>query len=305
MPSRLNNLKINDVFGNEELLILVFQAPDVLQESTLTRIQNISEAFSESPDFKRVFSLFQVKDIRSEEGSMVVNPVVEFIPQTAEERDELRESIRTNDLAYKIVVSEDFQSAVIILTSEKTVQDEQQLLLVHQILDEYPGEEKVCITGNSYLRVETSEKIGQDLMVLLPLGLLLMFAILYVSFRELRSVLLPFSVVLFSIVISLALIPLFGWGVEPHRGSFTHYDDCHCQQLRSILYCALSRLTSIVSGTYLKRIGCRNKQLSGYTGAVMRIDYHGRNFWIGSAFVFAGQAIGCGNYFGYCLLRCW
>ena len=196
MPSRLNNLKINDVFGNEELLVLVFQAPDVLQESTLTRIQNISEAFSESPDFKRVFSLFQVKDIRSEEGSMVVNPVVEFIPQTAEERDELRESIRTNDLAYKIVVSEDFQSAVIILTSEKTVQDEQQLLLVHQILDEYPGEEKVCITGNSYLRVETSEKIGQDLMVLLPLGLLLMFAILYVSFRELRSVLLP-SVVCF------------------------------------------------------------------------------------------------------------
>ncbi len=211
MPSRLNNLKINDVFGNEELLVLVFQAPDVLQESTLTRIQNISEAFSESPDFKRVFSLFQVKDIRSEEGSMVVNPVVEFIPQTAEERDALRESIRTNDLAYKIVVSEDFQSAVIILTSEKTVQDEQLLLLVHQILDEYPGEEKVCITGNAYLRVETSEKIGQDLMVLLPLGLLLMFAILYVSFRELRSVLLPFSVVLFSIVISLALIPLFGW----------------------------------------------------------------------------------------------
>ena len=163
MPSRLNNLKINDVFGNEELLILVFQAPDVLQESTLTRIQNISEAFSESPDFKRVFSLFQVKDIRSEEGSMVVNPVVEFIPQTAEERDALRESIRTNDLAYKIVVSEDFQSAVIILTSEKTVQDEQLLLLVHQILDEYPGEEKVCITGNAYLRVETSEKIGQEI----------------------------------------------------------------------------------------------------------------------------------------------
>ena len=32
MPSRLNNLQIKDVFGNEELLILVFHAPDVLKK---------------------------------------------------------------------------------------------------------------------------------------------------------------------------------------------------------------------------------------------------------------------------------
>ena len=104
MPSRLNNLQIKDVFGNEELLILVFHAPDVLEESTLYRIQDVSDALAEAPEFKRVFSLFQAKDIRSEEGSMVVSPVVEYIPETPEERDLLREAIRSNDLAYKMVV---------------------------------------------------------------------------------------------------------------------------------------------------------------------------------------------------------
>lgn len=211
MPSRLNNLQIKDVFGNEELLILVFHAPDVLEESTLYRIQDVSDALAEAPEFKRVFSLFQAKDIRSEEGSMVVNPVVEYIPETPEERDLLREAIRSNDLAYKMVVSENFENALIILTVENEVQDDQQIAAIYRILDEYPGEERVCITGNAFLRAETSDKIGQDLMVLLPIGLLLMFVILYVSFREVRSVLLPFSVVLFSIVISLALIPVFGW----------------------------------------------------------------------------------------------
>jgi uncharacterized protein len=38
-----------------------------------------------------------------------------------------------------------------------------------------------------------------------------MFVFLWVSFREIRGVLLPFSVVVFSIIVCMALIPAFGW----------------------------------------------------------------------------------------------
>ena len=38
-----------------------------------------------------------------------------------------------------------------------------------------------------------------------------MFVFLWISFKEKRGVLLPFSVVVFSILIAMALIPLFGW----------------------------------------------------------------------------------------------
>ena len=135
MPSRENNLKINEIFGNEELLLVVFQTSDVLQENTLNRISQIAEAFSDMPEFNRVYSLFQGKDIRSEDGSMVVNPVVETIPVTENERDALRESIRSNDLVYKVVISEDFKNAIIILGADKTVQDDYQLALVIETLE--------------------------------------------------------------------------------------------------------------------------------------------------------------------------
>lgn len=141
MPSRENNLKINEIFGNEELLLVVFQTSDVLQENTLNRISQIAEAFSDMPEFNRVYSLFQGKDIRSEDGSMVVNPVVETIPVTENERDALRESIRSNDLVYKVVISEDFKNAIIILGADKTVQDDYQLALVKETLEQYPGDE--------------------------------------------------------------------------------------------------------------------------------------------------------------------
>ncbi|HBG52598.1 MAG TPA: hypothetical protein DDW70_00055 [Rikenellaceae bacterium] len=211
MPSIQNNKKISDVFGNDELLLLVFQTEDILNEKTLHRIRQISDTLSIMPQFGRVYSMFQAKDIRSQDGSMVVNPVVTSIPENEHDRETLRQAIRSNDLVYKIVVSDDFKNALIILSSEKTVNDDQLMGLIDEVLKKYPGDENVYISGNPYLRDESGKKIGRDALLLLPIGLLVMFLFLYASFREFRSVLLPFSVVLFSIVVSMALIPVFGW----------------------------------------------------------------------------------------------
>ncbi len=211
MPSKQNNRLIGEVFGQEEPILIVFESKDVLNPSTLKRIENISSDFLRKPEFNRVFSLFQTKNIRSEEGSMVIDPVIKNIPENSQEREKLRSEIKKNDLAYKLVVSDDFHYALIMLSSNKSKDDVALLQDIHQTLNKFPGTEKVYITGQPYLRDEANKKISHDLMLLLPLGLALMFIFLWVSFRELSAVLLPFSVVIFSIVFCMALIPIFGW----------------------------------------------------------------------------------------------
>ena len=211
MQSRQNNKLIEDVFGNDEMVLIVLEAEDILNSETLKRIDNLSMEFEQMNEFKRVYSLFQTKNIESVDGSMVVSPVVEQIPETPQEIELLRTDIKNNDLAYKIVVSDDFRYGLIMLSSAKTVEDAELMNLITQTLDKYPGSEKVSITGQPFLRDEANQKISRDLMVLLPLGLLIMLIFLWYSFRELKAVLLPFSVVVFSIVVCMALIPLFGW----------------------------------------------------------------------------------------------
>ena len=211
MPSKHNNRIISDIFGNDEMLLLVFEARDVLAPETLRRIREISEAFSGMPQFGRVYSIGQAKNIRSQDGNMVVDPVLGELPRTISEREGLRADIKANDLVYKIVVSDDFRYALIILSSNKGTPDNDLMKIVESTLAEFPGEEKVFVTGAPYLRDESNQKIGHDLLVLLPIGLLVMFLFLFITFRDIRSVLLPFSAVLFSIVICLALIPVFGW----------------------------------------------------------------------------------------------
>lgn len=211
MLSKQNNKKISEVFGNEEPLLIVFESPDILNANTLKRIQALSQAFSRSTEFQQVFSLFQTKNIRSEEGMMIVDPVVGFIPETSAEKEKLRASIKSNDLAYKLVVSDDFRYTMLMLTSNRTIQDADLMKLVRETVASVPGDEKVYITGQPYLRDDANTKIGRDVMILLPIGLLVMLAFLWLSFREIKAVLLPFSVVIISIIISMAIIPAFGW----------------------------------------------------------------------------------------------
>jgi hypothetical protein len=211
MESKISNKLISKHFSNDEILMLVLECEDVLSEKTLQRIENISSTFEQSALLGRVYSLFQVKDIVSDDGMMLVNPLIENIPENEAEKALLRQRIIDNDLAYKLIVSEDFRFTLIILTREKGSDDETIIAFINETLEQFPGDEKIYLTGQPVLRAEANANISRDIIILLPAGLLLMLFMLWLSFRDIRLVLLPFSIVLISMVIAMALIPALGW----------------------------------------------------------------------------------------------
>jgi len=211
IPSRINTKEINKIFGEDESIMILISTSDVLNSATLQRVENLTDAFSEIQGVKRVFSLFKTKNITSEDGAMIIDPVVKQIPEDDKSREELRDEIKANDLAWKLVVSEDFKNTLILLSSDKTVSDEVLVKAINEKLNEFPGNETVNITGQPFLRDDASRRISRDLFVLLPLGIILMFSMLWISFREFRGVFLPLSVVVFSIIFCLGLLTLFGW----------------------------------------------------------------------------------------------
>jgi hypothetical protein len=105
---------------------------------------------------------------------MLVDPVIDYYPQSEEEREELRNRIKGNDLAYKLLVSEDFKNTMILLNSDLSVKDAELMNQIDSIITLYPGSEEVLINGQPYLRDEANAKISKDIMILLPLGLLIM-----------------------------------------------------------------------------------------------------------------------------------
>jgi predicted RND superfamily exporter protein len=214
MPSKINSDKIEEVFGKDDPLIIVFTRDDVLNDTCLKRIRDLSREFSRMENFDMVMSLFEAKNIKGENGAMLVQPAVRRIPKTEERKDKLRKELAGNDLVYNSLVSEDFKNTLIILRHSGQIGDTQLIDLVQEKLNAYPGKEEVMIFGQPYLRAETSKKIARDLLLLLPIGLLIMFFFLWLALRELSAVLLPFSIVILSIIIAMSLIPLFGWEIS-------------------------------------------------------------------------------------------
>lgn len=214
LPSRLNTEKIDELFGGTEMLMLIIQTDDVLQPETLQRTEDISKQMKRIKGVDKVLSLFELKSIRGEEGAMIVNPAVKHIPRTEAQKEELRKEIVENDLVYGSVVSKDFTLTAVIALLKTDVEDSFIVGEVQKLMEDNPGKEDVFIGGLPNTRVVVAKSIQGDFRKLIPLALLIMLVFLFICFRQLRGVLLPFVIVVMSILVSIGIVPLIGWKIQ-------------------------------------------------------------------------------------------
>lgn len=214
LESRINTESIDELFGGTEMLMVILKTDDVLNPQTLRRTRNISREMKRITGVDKVLSLFELKSIKGEEGAMIVNPAVKAIPRTEEEREELRKELMDNDLVYGSVVSRDFAITAIIALLKTNVEDSAIVGEMEKLIEGNPGKEEVLLGGLPNTRLAITKNIQRDFRRLLPAALLVMMVFLFICFRQFRGVLLPFSVVIMSILVSMGMVPLVGWRIE-------------------------------------------------------------------------------------------
>jgi hydrophobe/amphiphile efflux-3 (HAE3) family protein len=214
MESRVNTDKIDELFGGTDMLMVIIRAEDVLHPETLERVKNISKQMKRIKGVDKVLSLFEMKSIKGEEGAMIVHPAVDRIPRTDEQKEELRKEIMENDIVYGSVVSKDFTLTAVIALIKTDVSDNYIIGEIKKLVEDNPGKEELVIGGLPYTRFYVTKSIQRDLRRLLPLGILIMLVFLFICFKQLRGVVLPFLVVIMSILVSMGLIPVLGWKIH-------------------------------------------------------------------------------------------
>ena len=210
MPSRIDTDRIDELFGGTEMLMVLVQADDILNTETLKRVKQLSRKINRIKGVDKVMSLFDLKSIKNEDGTMIVNPAVKMIPENDEEREEIRKDIMANDLVYGSVVAKDFSLTAIIAMLKTNTKDEEIVPEFLKVIKEVPGNEKIQLGGLPLNRFETGICIRKDLQLLMPLGILIMLVFLFVCFRRIRGVAMPFTIVIMSIIVSVGVIALIG-----------------------------------------------------------------------------------------------
>jgi len=217
MPARVNIRAIEERFGGSEMVLVVLTAPDVLAPPVLQRLAAIGDGLEELDFIDRVLTPFTLNEITGDgTGMMSVRPAIDrtALPQTPDERRALAASLQANDLVYGNVISRDFGAVAAIAMLGSDATDARTMAEVEEVVRAHPGAGVVDIGGMPDVRSHVSEDIRGDFRRFLPIGLLTVLVFLYVCFRQLRGVLLPFGVVVMSVIVAMGLIPLLGWKVQ-------------------------------------------------------------------------------------------
>ncbi|MFO7617727.1 MAG: MMPL family transporter, partial [Bacteroidales bacterium] len=211
MPSKVNTDRMEELFGGSDMVVILLGAEDVLEGDVLNRLSRIESGFSSLEMIERSMSLFTLQDIKGLEGMMVVDPAIPFIPTSSGEKEELREILKSNDLVMGTVISEDFRYAAIIGSLKKETDNKLLMQAIDELVESSPGPGSVQIGGYPVVAESITANIMKDLKYLLPLAIVLILLILFLSFRDFKGVFLPLSVVFMSILITVGLMPLIGW----------------------------------------------------------------------------------------------
>jgi hydrophobe/amphiphile efflux-3 (HAE3) family protein len=211
LNSRIETDKIESEFGVQDMVVILFTDSCILDADNLIQIKEIDHDISRINGVSSRISPFTVRSIKGEDGMMVAERLIEQLPSDTADIRNLAHRILNNRFARDIVVSSDLTSASITATINTNIPESETLHRIDSVINVHPGKAEIVTGGLPYIRKHILKDVRRDGLLLVPVALLIMLLILKLTLGDWRSVLMPFSVVLFSTVISMGLIPLLGW----------------------------------------------------------------------------------------------
>jgi predicted RND superfamily exporter protein len=203
MNSRVETSKIESEFGVQDMVIVLFSDSCILNAVDLKQIKDIDRDISRLEGVSNRISPFTVRSIKGENGMMVAERLINQMPFDTKDIGNLAEGILNNRFARDIVVSSDLTTASITATINTNVRESNTLHRIDSVINVHPGKAKIITGGLPYIRQNIMKDVRKDGLLLIPVALLIMLLVLKLTLGEWRSVLMPFSVVLLSTVISM------------------------------------------------------------------------------------------------------
>ncbi len=203
--------KVTDLFGGMTYVVVMLEDENILDYSSLQKIDQITKELEKIDVVEEVTSLTNIKDIKGNFFGIEVKNLIEKLPKTEAEIDRLKEDLIKEEEYVGSIISEDFTSSMILVSFEPGIGEaERAVERIKGIVGRYAGPEKMYLAGTPFLANDAGNSMKTDLTRLLPFVLAIVIIILWLSFRSLSGVLLPLITVLISVIWAIGVLSLFG-----------------------------------------------------------------------------------------------
>lgn len=200
---------IGNKYGGNLTAIVAIETDDVFKTETLEKIYELTEKLENVDGVSYVTSLTSIIDIKGTEEGIEIGRLIDEVPESEDDLKKLKDYVLSKDL-YKSIVSKDARVTLIMC---KLREDVDKIKVAKEIKKVVEGErlnEKVYYGGLPFQMIDMNELIIDDLKFLLPLVGIVIIVILFLSFRNLRGVVLPFLAVVVSTIWTLGVMSILG-----------------------------------------------------------------------------------------------
>jgi predicted RND superfamily exporter protein len=216
--------QLEELFGGRNLTVIgvLPKQGDIYQPAVLAKIKRIQDELELVPHAVRhnILSLAarKVKQVKGGADGMEVRPMMETVPQTAEEIARLKEAVASMPIYINALVSPDGKAAAVIADFKQDERSPNFIALtadLHRIVDKERDADVDIHLGGITIIGEAADRQFMLMPIFFGAALLIILLVQYWSFRSLQGMLLPMLTGLLSVVWSLGLMGLLGVHLDP------------------------------------------------------------------------------------------
>ncbi|KQC06385.1 MAG: hypothetical protein APR54_01735, partial [Candidatus Cloacimonas sp. SDB] len=208
-PAFIYSNEAEDIFDIKDgIIIAVENEQGIYNESTLQKIKDITIQLGKLKEINKndVVSLYTADNIVGTEEGLDVTSFYRSVPVTETELQSLQQAVRSNEMIFSRMVSEDETVAIIISEIEDDVFSQEFYQQILQLANDFEGPEKLHVAGVPIVEGTMAYLGPKDMKKMVPIVILVIIIVLLAVLKSFKYSLSVMLVVLFSVVWTFGLM---------------------------------------------------------------------------------------------------
>ncbi|MFC1608065.1 MMPL family transporter [Candidatus Latescibacterota bacterium] len=198
-------------FGSDNITVVYVRDTELFTPEKLEQLQNLAYELEDVEGVTNVESLFSISSIRNEDGFLNSGPLMDWVPETLEEAQQVRKNALSNDILVENLISEagDVTAINLLVEPRPDIPNFTTILSdsLESVIARYDESfDRVFQLGTPYNVRSQEQTINDDSEIIFPLSGLVIIVLLVISMRSLSAAFLPLLTAGFSILFTLGFM---------------------------------------------------------------------------------------------------
>jgi uncharacterized protein len=215
LPAKVFYDKVGKIFPSKDFCLLAIKTKDIFSIEVIKDVYEVSKDLEAVPGVYSVMSPTHLQIMEGQGDEILISKTIDDdhpLPTTAAEVEAFKARLLGSDMPLGNLVAKDNSALSIMVMLKEKSNAKTVLAGMEEIISRYRLRDKyeIAMAGKPVTSAYAGKQIASNMMLLFPLAILVIFALLFLTFRSLRSLFIPVSVVVGSSVIAVGLMTIFG-----------------------------------------------------------------------------------------------